>query len=134
MGGGWNWAGKLPEVIKSNLVPGNNYDPSVPCSSQPQKTQGPPSTCTCGQGSRECWVNLAKETMVVEVMKEAGTRSMWVAVFLTTQKGVKHKRKVGCVQLASLSMGHSGSSLFRYTAMFPGVCLTELLLGIAGAG
>lgn len=37
----------------------------------------------------------------------------------------KSRREVGCVQLASLSMDHSSSSLLRYTAIFPGVRLTE---------
>lgn len=89
--GGGDWAGKLPEVIKSNLVPGSNYDPSVRRSSQPWGLQGPPSTCTGAQGPRECWVNLARGTMVAEVR----TQGMWFAVFSATQKWAKHKREAG---------------------------------------
>lgn len=93
--GGRDWAGKLPEVIKSNLVPGNNYDPSVRRSSQPQGLQGPPSSCTCAQGPREHWVNLARGTMVAEALKEARTQGVWFAVFSATLKGAQGKREVG---------------------------------------
>lgn len=127
--GGGDWAGKLPEVIKSNLVPGSNYDPSVRRSSQPWGLQGPPSTCTGAQGPRECWVNLARGTMVAEVR----TQGMWFAVFSATQKWAKHKREAGCVRLASLSMGRSGSSLPGCTAVVPGEDLKELPPGMADA-
>lgn len=114
--GGRDRAGKLPEVIKSNLVPGNNYDPSVRRSSQPRGLQGPPSSCTCAQGPRERWVNLARGTMVAEALKEARSQGVWFAVFSATLKGTQGKREEGCVRLASLSMGHSGSSLLGWTA------------------
>lgn len=63
--------------------------------------------------------------MVAEALKEARTQGVWFAIFSATLKGAQGKREVGCVRLASLSLGHSGSSLLGCTAVVPGAGLTE---------